>query len=912
MAATDWMDMDSDSDSEPEANGCTTLCKMLLGSDDGSDDDEVSRGKCDATLALRTIRQSLTIALRTHKDGDYLGGIPVGQEGAVVDTLIGITYHNAPGGMCFKASTSMVIPDLTANDIYASTGSDHEAYDRYSKWHRAFQGKNTKRFAALVDPKRGLAQIISNGPAVTSMGFGLVGVRGQGGVAEGGGDTSATVLRAMVAAPTAEENQAIRDGKMLNEQVISTALDQLNLLALVRDKLTEFTTKHAEGHPVPHLVQLEELMGLASTTGDKVSFQPICRVIMLQPVRAHERMAPGIMRKLFAFIDASNDEIKQIVKTLMRDAPAARATTVAQNMITMVRSASNVTAWPGPNVFLALSSSGELLGVKKDTLNSKEVAWPKLNDGRSLKLSLILYASAMRQRDIAVWHDTELAMAIEAIDAIEQDEANTYIHSMCPKPVRQLIAYTHFAFKWFFMVMDQMETLKSRNQFKNAATISRTIETWSDSLIGPKLGAGGTAKKARATTASEAEKALGLGIRTSGFTAAAGSVLIDESGWRPLLSSAVTDRVDVERPNTWVRSSNEDKRLLKAFIDQTDVNSMVKCIPAVPIGVAFKVSHNNYIIDIQAGDRIEAFANKDGTPFVGSESTKVICDTDTHTWVIRKGTGKNGNKRPAENQPAATGTATETQAQKKKKLAAEKKAKEALAAANKAAANAALVTPNKNQVQVAIPTLNSKPTGQQAAGGAQGLELKSAENLKPYERLTKGEMRAIDEILLTGIATGGAGKCTLFGAKDGSPHACIIDILAITLDQNVGHFGCNCYMCDDKVRWCTSGVHIYAKTKFVLRKQINGGPFKNTVSDTISDALVDQATKLDPAKIHALQKILGGTIAPFNHARHFLKRNKDKQDTAGIKFQPDPPDGPTVLANQERYCAKFRNKSSTE
>ena len=129
----------------------------------------------------------------------------------------------------------------------------------------------------------------------------------------------------------------------------------------------------------------------------------------------------------------------------------------------------------------------------------------------------------------------------------------------------------------------------------------------------------------------------------------------------------------------------------------------------------------------------------------------------------------------------------EQKAQKKKKLAAEKKAKEALAAANKAAANVAVVTPNKNQVQVAIPTLNSKPTGQQAAGGAQGLELKSAENLKPYERLTKGEMRAIDEIMLTGIATGGAGKCTLFGAKDGSPHACMIDILAITLDQNVCH-----------------------------------------------------------------------------------------------------------------------------
>ena len=43
MATTDWMDMESDSDSEPEANGCTTLCKMLL----GSDDDEVSRGKID-------------------------------------------------------------------------------------------------------------------------------------------------------------------------------------------------------------------------------------------------------------------------------------------------------------------------------------------------------------------------------------------------------------------------------------------------------------------------------------------------------------------------------------------------------------------------------------------------------------------------------------------------------------------------------------------------------------------------------------------------------------------------------------------------------------------------------------------------------------------------------------------------
>ena len=37
MATTDWMDMESDSDSEPEANGCTTLCKMLLGSVDGSD-----------------------------------------------------------------------------------------------------------------------------------------------------------------------------------------------------------------------------------------------------------------------------------------------------------------------------------------------------------------------------------------------------------------------------------------------------------------------------------------------------------------------------------------------------------------------------------------------------------------------------------------------------------------------------------------------------------------------------------------------------------------------------------------------------------------------------------------------------------------------------------------------------------
>ena len=55
-------------------------------------------------------------------------------------------------------------------------------------------------------------------------------------------------------------------------------------------------------------------------------------------------------------------------------------------------------------------------------------------------------------------------------------------------------------------------------------------------------------------------------------------------------------------------------------------------------------------------------------------------------------------------------------------------------------------------------------------------------------------------------------------------------------------------MCDDKVRWCSSGVHIYAKTKHVLRKKIDGGPFKCTVSDTISDALVDQATKLDPAK----------------------------------------------------------------
>ena len=101
-AEPNWMDnLDSDSDSDSDANGCTTLCKLLLGSE--HDGEAVSRGKCDATLAIRTIRQSLTIALRTHKDGDYLGGIATGQEGSVVDALIDMTYHDAPDGMCFKS-----------------------------------------------------------------------------------------------------------------------------------------------------------------------------------------------------------------------------------------------------------------------------------------------------------------------------------------------------------------------------------------------------------------------------------------------------------------------------------------------------------------------------------------------------------------------------------------------------------------------------------------------------------------------------------------------------------------------------------------------------------------------------------------------------------------------------------------
>ena len=885
-------DIDLSIDDVAKHQGLANMCSVLMGRDDGA---------CDAELAQIVLRVHAVRALRTHSDGDYLGNIAEGSpiERGVVDAILNEAFDKiqTDGSWPFEFDTDMQIASLKASD-YASSNAGH--LDRFAEWQTAFLRKNGQRLAKATST--GLPTLVRiGGSSSLALGFGLQRSTPKGASAAGVVSDS-SILAKFVAAPNESEERQFEAGTLVRESVILESLDTLQLLAPVNRVLDSFAAAHSRGEALNHFEQLTKLFLVASEDGS-ISFQPILRVLMMQNTRPQEKLLPGPVQNLFKVVDSAKYEMKKIIVAVMGDSPDARISDFIKAITTLERSPAKAQAngsykWPGPDISMALCTCHVLMGTRKDQFDTTEVDIPKLTDAVAMKKPLAILAQICRARDVAVFHKSQLKVLFAAIESIELDKARVYNHSVVPLEARLVVAYI-IGYKIYDLVLRQLEVIKNRSQFADAATTSKAT----DDFVSDVLGQSAPAPTGASTATSDDTDFDGLGLTAIASTFATGSAagsVIQETSWRPTFAAA-TGGNDTQRPQKWHAEANKFARVKKALREAVDVHAAIKTIGPVPAGVAFKFSHFNFVVDVKPGDTLAAVALT-SPPFVGSTNSKLLCHTSSHTWVLQTPTAKNKlpdtvpgsaaakppkKPKPTPTSPSGGGAATVVPGAPTKPPKAPKPAQVAPAVA----------PATKSQAQ--LDAADEAAIAAKLVGNA----------------ISKREMDAIDAITKTGLGPNGTGKASVYQSEC---KVCALDVISLALDNSGGTKlrGCQAHVDADGCRQCVSR-HIFGQTKMVKRKFPKPTPGSAASFFTIAadapklEGLLSDSDTVDLNKLKAIRNILAGKVAPFSTKLSFLTRVRAKA-WPNASIGTGAVTGAMALAAITRCSANFRPAADAE
>ena len=181
-------------------------------------------------------------------------------------------------------------------------------------------------------------------------------------------------------------------------------------------------------------------------------------------------------------------EVGNLASECTQDSPEARISDFIKAITTLERSPAKAQAngsykWPGPDISMALCTCHVLMGTRKDQFDATEVDIPKLTDAVAMKKPLAILAQICRARDVAVFHKSQLKVLFAAIESIELDTARAYNHCVVPLEARLVVAYI-IGYKIYDLVLRQLEVIKNRSQFADAATTSKAT----DDLVSDVLG----------------------------------------------------------------------------------------------------------------------------------------------------------------------------------------------------------------------------------------------------------------------------------------------------------------------------------------------------------------------------------------------------------------------------------------